>query len=293
MQIFFLFCVNTFTMSNCLLPQVKLPYKYVRGTIQYRQGKAAQLTDYFYRNLRGQFKDGKISLAKIQDCVDSVMPSRIKVSVRNLLSELDDTDVEAYSDTLYSSSSGKINVLTIELPTVDNKISIQDLPALMHEFQHVADQIFHPKILSRNQDLARKGLCTDEYRDLYETYIYNYEAPESKREHDYILKRMEQVIKSFMSKMSPEEKAGYLQDSRYCLMLEENAYHTQYKYAKKLKKQHVPLRDDSLIKENKDYMFAEKIELLNNMLASLIRKERLIHRSKLNHEKAKQFKKVN
>jgi len=277
-------------MSNCLLSQVKLPYKYVRGSVQYRQGKAAQLTDYFYRNLRGQFKDGKISLGKIQDCVDNVMPSRIKVSVRNLLSELDDTDVEAYSDTLYSSSSGKINVLTIELPTIDNKISIQDLPALMHEFQHVADQIFHPKILSRNQELARKELCTDEYRDLYENYIYNYEAPESKKEHDFILKRLEQIMKKFLSKLSPEEKTGYLQDSRYCLMLEENAYHTQYKYAKKLKKQHVLLADDALIKENKDYMFAKKIELLNNMLAAHLRKERLLHRSKINHKKAKQSK---
>lgn len=275
---------NIFTMTNRLLPQVKLPYKYIQGSIYDRQRKSAQLADYFYRNIKGRFKNGEISIDKIQNCVDEVMPSHTRILVRNFISCIDD-DAEAFSDTLYSSGSGKINVLTIELPTVNNKITIQDLPALMHEFRHITDQLFHPKILARNQELAVKKMCTDKYVDIYDTYIYNYEEPQSQKEAKIILKRMELVIKGFLRKMSPEDKINYLQDSRYCLMLENNGYQTQQKYAKKLDKQHIEVREDDLIKQHKDFMFSEKIKVLNDMLLSVVQKERVKHRSKLLHKR--------
>ena len=108
----------------------------------------------------------------------------------------------------------------------------------MHEFQHITDQLFNPKYLARNQDMANKNLLTNKYNNIYDEYIYNYEAATNKNEKSYILKQIEYKLKEFLKGMSITDKINYLQDSRYSLIMENNAYFTQQKYAKKLNKQH-------------------------------------------------------
>lgn len=259
-------------MSNILLPQVKLPYKYTRGSVSLRQQRADKLTDKLYHSLRGRFdKNGELKLDNIQKCIDEILPQRIKVLVKNA----EPTDeFDAYSDILYSDKSGKIKVTTIELPSKKGKVKLIDLPTILHEFQHVADQIFHPKYLARNQSMSNASMYTKKYNVLYDEYMYSYEGPVGKKDRAYILKHLRHRIKHFLRKMKPEEKIDYLQDSRYNLMMENKAYFTQQKYAKKLQKQHVDVKTADITKWNKDYMFAEKIKLLEDIIASIIEKER-------------------
>lgn len=267
-------------MSNKLLPQVKLPYQYTKGTLQDRQRKSGQLVNKLYKNIKGRFKNGEIELSKIQDCIDEILPSHVRVIVKN--SECN-ADFDGYSDIGYSANSGKINITTIELPTENKKIKLKDLPALLHEFQHITDQLFNPKYLARNQDMANKNLLTNKYNNIYDEYIYNYEAATNKNEKSYILKQIEYKLKEFLKGMSITDKINYLQDSRYSLIMENNAYFTQQKYAKKLNKQHQKIKALDLKKLNKDYMFTEKINLLKKIAGNIISKERAKFKAKLKH----------
>ena len=279
-------------MSNITLPPVKLPYKTVKGSLQIRQDKSSQLVNKFYREIKGRFKNGEISLKEIQKCIDELLPNNINVIVKNLVQDVEDPDLVGYSALNYNSSS-KINAITLELLTTENKIRLRDLPSLMHEFTHITDQLYNPKILARCQYMTEKYLYVKDYDNLYESFIYNLEEPESNKEKLFILKRLEQVFKGFLKKLDPKDKINYLQDSRYCTMLEINGYHSQRKFAKQLAKQHVNIDEEDLLNENKNYMFSEKLELLNKLLKDIINKERAKQKANINRIERKKLNNKN
>lgn len=279
-------------MSNITLPPVKLPYKTVKGSLQIRQDKSSQLVNKFYRELKGRFKNGEISLKEIQKCIDELLPNNINVIVKNLVQDVEDPDLLGYSALNYNSSS-KINAITLELLTTENKIRLRDLPSLIHEFTHITDQLYNPKILARCQYMTEKDLYVKDYDNLYESFIYNLEEPECNKEKLFILKRLEQVFKGFLKKLDPKDKINYLQDSRYCTMLEINGYHSQRKFAKQLAKQHVNIDEEDLLNENKNYMFSEKLELLNKLLKDIINKERAKQKANINRIERKKLNNKN
>lgn len=263
------------------MPKVRFPHSIIQGSLSSRQDKSSQLVNKFYREIKGRFRNGEISLNEIQKCINQVLPKKVNVQVKNLISDIEDTENLGGSNLKYNFID-KINAITIELPTVENKISIRQLPTLMHEFTHVSDQLYNPKILARCQTMTEKDLYIKEFEDLYDSFIYNYEEPTSNKEKAYILQRVEQVFKGFLKKFDIEDKINYLQDCRYCTMLEINAYNSQRKFAKNLAKQHTKIDEDDLLNENKNYMFYEKLELLNKLMLSIITKERAIHKAKIN-----------
>lgn len=279
-------------MSNITLPPVKLPYKTVKGSLQIRQDKSSQLVNKFYREIKGRFKNGEISLKEIQKCIDELLPNNINVIVKNLVQDVEDPDLLGYSALNYNSSS-KINAITLELLTTENKIRLRDLPSLMHEFTHITDQLYNPKILARCQYMTEKDLYVKDYDNLYESFIYNLEEPECNKEKLFILKRLEQVFKGFLKKLDPKDKINYLQDSRYSTMLEINGYHSQRKFAKQLAKQHVNIDEEDLLNENKNYMFSEKLELLNKLLKDIINKERAKQKANINRIERKKLNNKN
>lgn len=267
-------------MTNRLLDSIKLPYKITRGSYLERQQKADRTINKIFNDIQGQFKNNELSLDKMQECIDKNIPRHVKIIIKNC----EDEDYEGFSDILYSTQSGKINATTIEFPTKNKKVKIEDLPTIMHELQHVIDQLYHPKYLARNQYMANKNLFSEKYNNLYDEWIYNKEDPENKKEIKYILSVIKQKILEFLKGKATSDKINYLQDCKYCLQMEDKAYFTQSKIAKKLKKKHLKVKQEDLLKLNKNYMFQEKINLINEIASSIIGKERAIHKSKLRKE---------
>lgn len=277
-------------MTNRLLDSVKLPYQITKGSYIERQQKADRIVNKIFNDIQGKFKNNELPITKMQDFIDKNIPRHVKIIIKNN----EDESYEGLSDILYSPQSGKINATTIEIPTKNNKIKIEDLPTVMHELQHIIDQLYHPKYLARNQDMRNKNLMTEKYINLYDKWIYNEEDPENKKEVKYILTVIKQKILEFLKGKSTSEKISYLQDSKYCLQMEDKAYFTQAKVAKKLNKKHRKVKQTELLKLNKIYMFKEKIKLLNEIAGSIIGKERAIHKSKLRkEEKLRNVKKDN
>ena len=181
---------------NKLSPTVKLPFKEVKGSVNYRQSKACNMVDKLYREILPQFnKKEEISFAQAKKALKNVLKGQIDIPIRkNGYSDIFDGG----SDILYSEFTGQISKTTIDIGTIKNKIKRVELTTLLHEFQHVADQIFHPKYLTRNQKMANIGLYTKKYDRLYDDLIYNREFPEGKKDKKIILKHLRNKITKFL-----------------------------------------------------------------------------------------------
>lgn len=267
-----------------LIPQVTFPYKMIQGSFGQRQNGSIRLVDKLYKTLLPQFKYNKLPAETLQKTIDEITQKRVKIIVKNN----EDMSFDGGSDILYSPISDSITATTLEIPITNKKIHIKDFITIMHEFQHIADQLFHPKYLLRNQYMYRNGLYSDKYNRLYDDFIYCREDISSNKKRKYTIKHLEYKIRHFLRKMSTEDKINYLQDTRYNLMMEDQAYYTQFKYAKKMQKKHLPVNKGDLKKENASHMFTEKIELLKRLTFEIIKKERELHAVKL--KKAKNCK---
>ena len=112
----------------------------------------------------------------------------------------------------------------------------------------------------------------------------------SKAEKHKIIKLLEHKIKKFLRGMNISEKMDYIQDARYSLIMEEQAYRTQRKYAKKFYKKHLPIKEYELDDEIGLHMLKEKIQLLTRIGFELIETERGKHAAKLKAKKLRNVK---
>lgn len=276
-------CVNKTIMNNKLVSAVRLPYIETRGSIETRQIKARQLVERLYENIHDKFENGKMPIEEIQKQVTSILPPQLNVIVQE---GYDRHFNGAYSDIIFASNIKKIIGTTIELFSSDHKFNQKSLPILTHEFQHVADQIYHPKYLARVQHMQNSNYATEKYDRLYNDILYIPEFAESKKEKQLILKRIEHKLHKFLRRRTAEEKLDYIQDARYTLEMEHQAYLTQAKYVQKMKEAGIPVNtDDALDNYDEIFMFSEKIQLLKKIGFDIIQKERQKIAKKLENQK--------
>lgn len=266
---------------NRLLPKVSLPYNIIKGSVQDRQRKAIHIVDKFYRDLMPKFKRNQITVKELQKSIDDIFQKRVNIIVKENI----DNNFFGGSDIEYSPISNCITGTTIEIPIIKKKIHITNMVTILHEFQHAVDQLFHPKYLNRNQFMYQNELYNNKYNNLYDNFIYRHENIENKKTKAKVIKKLEHKIRKYLRGYSAEDKINYLQDTRYNLMMENQAYYTQRKYAKAMNKKHIPILSEDLANENENHMFAEKIKLLNKLLAEIIKKERTKHAAKLRFAK--------
>ena len=271
-------------MITKLAPSVRLPYNQIKGSLEQRQQAAIELVDKLYRKLYPKFdKNNELPLIEIQKSIDDIFEKKVKIIVKkNPTPEFDGN-----SDVVCSPINGSYTATTIELNSnKKGNVHVSDLITIIHEFQHIVDQLYIPKYLIRDQKMTLQSMMTPKYQKLYDQ-LYCYEYPESNTEKREILKILEYQIKNFLKGISTSKKLDYIQDARYSLMMEEQAYRTQRKYAKKLHKKHFPIKDGELDDEISLQMLKEKIKLLQQIGFELIKKERGKHAAKLKKQKYK------
>ncbi len=282
-------------MNNKLVRSVRLPYPQTRGSVATRQNKARQMVHQLFENIHDKFENGKMSIENIQKHVTAVIPKQLNVVVKE---GYDPRFNGAFSDIIFASNIKKIIGTTIEFFSPDHKFSQASLPTLIHEFQHVTDQIFHPKYLSRVQHMQNSNYATEKYDKLYNDILYTPEFPQSKTEKTQILKIVKRKLHKFLRRRPVEEKLDYIQDARYTLEMERQAYLTESKYAKKMIDAGIKINTDDAIDEYDNiFMFTEKIQLLKCMGVEIIQKERRKFANKLAKNKLRnvniQSKKIN
>ncbi len=265
-------------LSNTLI----IPYKIIKGSVSQRQQKANKLVEDLYDSIEPYFKDdySSLSFENLQNKVNSVLPAQdLKVIVMPL-SEEDAKECGAISKVLYDKDKNA-KAVTMELPGKFNSVRAVHLPHVLHEFQHVADDLFQPKLLSRLQKMNKRGLLSKKYDKFYDDYYYCHEVIDCKQDKKDVLKIIENKTRKFLKHFSVSDKIDYLQDMRYSLISEVAAYDSQIRIAKKLTDKNFLIRKYEMDDYPEQYYFGEKIALLKKMISEIITKERQIHRAKL------------
>ena len=176
------------------------------------------------------------------------------------------------SDYIYDSNSNIIG-MTLELPVRRSKISPSTIVTLMHENTHVLETLSNPKHTSLTQKMTKRGMYNDNYDRWFNSVLYSPENIEV-TDKNSILSKVRVKTEDFLRVSNIKDRILYLQDARYQLEQEKNAYLEQLKYAKKISKKGINLQKDDLEDFDKVYMFTEKIKLLKEMTCELISRER-------------------
>ncbi len=271
---------------NKLSNSVKIPYELVKGSFAQRQAKADKMTEKIHANLFLGLKDDYtiFTFEQLQKTIKDVLPDKnLKVIVQSL-SEEQSKHCEGLCEVLYNKDK-EIRAISIGMGGISESIRSVHIPAFLHEVQHFADDIYHPKYLSRLQSLNKKGLANKKYDIFYDTYYYCPELIESKQDKKDALKIIKNRTKKFLRRLSIGQKMDYLQDMRYSLLSEIEAYRRQRTIAQELKSKGFRIKDFDLGNYPKNGLFEEKIELLKNLALEYMTKERSKHASRLNKHK--------
>lgn len=268
-------------IKNNLLKCITLPYKTVKGSETLRHQKACKFTDKIINNLSGQLDNEGISLSKFARKLGKLLPKKLSFFVK----KNSFADAEASLSRVYNEKDKIATYYLGITPNKNKKITRLEITTIAHEMQHLADALFNPKALSREQCVTQKGLDTKKILNFYSNKIYNLENFNGKKDKNKIIKTLRNKTKNILKGFSAKDKINILQYMRYSLSSEKNAYTTEYKWAKKLNKKNIPIYEDSLNNYNKEYMFNEKLMLLKNMAFELIKKERGKTAAKLKNKK--------
>lgn len=266
-------------------PILKIPYSIAKGSPKQRQIKSDILTDKLFQNISKLIKDDSSSFSyqDLQKYIYEILPDKnLKIIVQKMEEEIPDSD--AVCDVLYNANK-EIRAICINLGGSKNLIESKFIPTFMHEFQHVADDIYHPKFLSRLQNLNKKNYDNEKYAKFYDEYYYCSEFIEGKQDKKNVLKLIKHKTQKFLKGLNTEDKINYIQDIRYSLMSEIEAYKRQIKVAHDLKSKGIAVSELDFEDYPKEGLFEDKIKLLKSMAIEYISKERAKNASRLKKKK--------
>lgn len=268
-------------IRNNLLNRVKLPYNQVRGSFEARQNKAAQFTHRVMNNLSVQLDDRGVSLSKFGRELKKLLPENLDFFVQK------NKDKESYAQlcNIYSKENVIVKQSLEIRPNERGKIDVTHAPTISHEIRHLADSLFHPKIIAREQAITKKGLDTDKFMAFYDDNIYVKEMEGGRKLQRDIMKSIRHDTEKVLRGFSAQEKVDMLQYIRYNLITERNAFKQTAKTGKKLYKKNMKVYEDELFDQRKEYMFDEKIKLFHDMIADIIKEERGRHKAALKKSK--------
>lgn len=266
-------------------PVLKIPYSIAKGSHSQRQIKSCILSDKLFQSISSAIKDDSsaFSYQELQKYIYDVLPDKnLKIIVKKMEEKFPDSDAEC--DLIYNANK-EIKALCINLSGNNNYIDSKLIPAFIHEFQHVADEIYHPKFLSRLQNLNKKNYNNSKYVKFYDQYYYYDEFIECKKDKKNLLKYIKHKTQNFLKGLSTEDKINYIQDMRYCLMSEIEAYKKQIEVANHLKSKGITVNSFDFYDYPKEGLFEDKIKLLKNIALEYISRERGIYASRLKKKK--------
>ena len=134
------------------------------------------------------------------------------------------------------------------------------------------DILFNPKYTARTNRMAKQKLYDEKYIKCFDNALYHLEEFSNNAEKEKVLKQRKLDIEDWLKDKTPEEKIDCIQEVRYALLMEDNAYRTEKKYTDIMRRNNLKTSDYD--KEIDKYLFKEKAELLKQMGFETIKKER-------------------
>ena len=273
---------------NKLAPSVRLPLKFSKGSAAQRQEKAQNFASELYKNLMTEFRDNYsiMSYSDLEKQISKIIPDKnYKVIVKELTEEkAAESECNALCQILFNNNH-QAQAHSIDIPGINHTIRSVHLPEVLHEIVHIADNMFNPKLVAREQKINLKNMNTKKYEKFYDDNYYCGEIIESKQDKKDALKIIENKTRKFLKGLSTSDKIDYIQDMRYSLMSEINAYKFQVKTAQELKENGFMIKDYEFDDMSEIGLYKDKIKLLKKLAIEFIEKERAKHASKVKKHK--------
>ncbi|MBQ7764440.1 hypothetical protein IJ384_03610 [bacterium] len=266
---------------NKIHPNATFSYNLIKGSLEKRRQLVSELNERFFDSIQQSINSGKrTKLGDLKKIYQEILPEKKNI----LISKINSNSIFAgASNYTYDDYSGDITGVTIEIPIKNSRIEMKSLPTIMHENTHVLTTLAQPKHTALTQKLNKQGLLRNDYDNWYQDYLYKEEnINEDYSENDMITNIIE-ATKKFLSGKSLKDKIHYLQDARYQLEQEVDAYAEELKFAKRLEQVGIKLDEEDLINGNEIYLFKTKIDILKKMIADLISKKRQKNFEKYGH----------
>jgi len=243
-------------------PDVKFSYDLVKGSPQSRREFVGNLNAKIFESIQSSMHEGGILLDDYKRIFKSVCPENKKVTISKISPK--DKIFEGSTDYIYDNKNNIVGQ-SMELPTQKGKIQTKELVTVMHEGTHAIEVLSNPKYTVRRNKLYKNGMYGDVSNKWYDTVLYRKEDSSTEYEKRACLDDVKERTSKFLSGKSKADKLDYIQDARYELEQEKNAYEEQLKYAKLLEFQGKEVDPDDLKDGNKTFLFPEKIEMLKQM----------------------------
>lgn len=203
----------------------KLPLKHFmgKGSCDKRMRYARKLNHDFFEKIKPELKTGEISPVLYRKVLKSLIPEKINVHISPLsevmsahgakgaVTMIGDDEFTGFKISLpYIKSFGKRNK--------NAKIPTRIISTMMHENYHLFSGISNPKYLAR---------CN--FKDLREFKVYE-ENLYGKTKGQFGVKKIINIMK-YLKTISIEERINFLQNCRYRLTDEHNAFAEGARYS--------------------------------------------------------------
>lgn len=262
-----------------LNPNVRFSYKLTRGTNESRRQLVSKLNEKFFDSFYVMMQNGKVRLNDLKKVYAEILPENKKVDIKKLKNN---TFAYGASDFVYDDNDNIIG-LTLELPLERGVLTSKILPTLMHETTHVLSTLANPKQTALTQKLHLAGKFSGFYNKWFSDFLYCKEDIND----NYTLKDMRERVlkgtKKLFSGMSIKDKIAYLQDARYQLEEEKDAFREQLKFAKKIVDLGGDVEKEDLLDEDKTFRISEKIDILKELLSDVLEKRHKKNLEKYGH----------
>ncbi len=268
-------------INNYIPSKLRLPYSMVAGSVAQRKEKVCYYTERMSQEILKIIEDDSINIDKIQEIISKIMPQGLSIRV---LETKGNDDAYAYCSTFFNQNN-QISGMAMEFLSEDKKLPIEGITDIIHEWTHVLDSLFHPKYLIREQKMEQRGLNTKKYAEVFNEQLDIYESASSKKEIREILKIIERKIHKFLKGYNTEDKINILQDMRYNLETEKNAYKAQNKYGNIYKELGVEICEDRY-NDGSNCLYDEKIKLIKQMAFDVISNARKKNNKRLRFAKS-------
>ncbi len=240
-----------------------------QGSPDGRYKYAQKLTADFYNSVKDEFGTYDVKLSKIKKLYLKLLPPQKRIEVSGLGNNINATGRVMIG----SNKKGNVEGYFVQIKpnAITKALSLQEFGTLMHETDHLFSYFTNPKYTQRVIEMTIKGYRNKKYHQFFDKELQSAKKQNRKDLIPVLTKKLEKYFKN----KTNDEKINTLQDFRYRLINERNAYNTGNFYQNAIEEYHPNVLSQKTEPINtKKFYFDEKIELISKMLKNTIQEER-------------------
>ena len=242
-----------------VLQTAKFPLEICKGSCEERVALAKKLNNNFFNKISEKFKTNEITFDVFEKTLQENTPGKVQVEIKD------------YGNKSGGCTSFKLNddengieglLIFFEKSHYNKGIRLLNTDISLHETFHYFNHLTNPKHTARTAKMHEKGLL-DKTKNFYSQNLYT--------RKEFNEQELRENLNEFLKQFTPQEQIEFLQNSRYRMAEEYNAYDEGYKYLDKIQDIHSDLLSEKIYgREKEEYSFPEKIKIVVEKLKEVI-----------------------